>query len=82
MPLPHICSEIVFLVGSGSRRQVVFTRPVTPFMTEQIFPTLHGEKLLSPDWETGFIMKRPSAGHTVELNGQQAGDVGQLPLQS
>lgn len=27
IPLPHICSDIVFRVGSGSRRQVVFVFP-------------------------------------------------------
>jgi hypothetical protein len=46
----------------------------------QMFPTVHGEKIFSLDWETGFIMKRPSAEQTPELKGQQGGLEEQLPL--
>ena len=45
-----------------------------------IFPTLHGEKFVSPNWETGSIMKRPSAEQTSELKGQQGGFEEQMPL--
>jgi hypothetical protein len=45
-----------------------------------MFPTVHGEKTFSLDWETGFIMKRPSAEQTPELKGQQGGLEEQLPL--
>jgi len=39
----------------------------------QTFPMLHGEKTFSPDWETGFIMKRPSVEQVSKLKGQHGG---------
>ena len=70
IPLPHICSENVFCVGSGGLMHVMSM--LLPLISEQMFPIVQGEKTCSLLDETGDMRKRAFELQVCAVAGQQS----------
>ena len=80
IPLPHICSENVFCAGSGTLMHVMSI--LLPFISEQIFPIVQGEKTCSLLDETGDMRKREVELQVCAESGQQSSERVQPSAQS